>query len=355
MKPDIESHIASWVDAGVLTAEQSEAIRRFEDDRRLVRPTDAVDAAESIHTIQAASEVTESGRTGSTASGTASFVIEALGYVGGAVIMGALALLLDRYADRIDSPGWIAISVTTAFLLVLAGAGAHGVSGDNTPPAFQRLGAVLWALGTLAVVGAGIAIADAMDVKEKLDFLGVSAVAALVAAVLWWRRPSALQHVVAFIAGLFLVSAAVVFFELDSSTGWIGLAFAAYGIIWLLFAWAERLVPIAVGYAFGSAALLIGLQVLAVDGIPGFDGGSDADRTLAAAVAVAAAVVLGILGVAQRRVSLVASGAVGLVILLPQLAQRVLGDSLGVAFALLLSGIALIGGAVLIAQLRRQW
>lgn len=109
--------------------------------------------------------------------------------------------------------------------------------------------------------------------------------------------------------------------------------------------------PTALGYVLGALALFGGLQAVAIVGLSD-QGGQDA---LVPTVAAVTAVVLGIAGAGSKRLSLVASAAVALFVFLPQLAARLPGSSIGTPAVLLIAGAMLIGSAIVVARLRRQW
>ncbi|HWL64553.1 MAG TPA: hypothetical protein VNP73_01140, partial [Actinomycetota bacterium] len=100
--------------------------------------------------------------------------------------------------------------------------------------------------------------------------------------------------------------------------------------------------PQRTGEVLGAGSVLVGMQLVAFDE--------------AILLAIATGVMVGIasVGVARDRTAALAVGAVGLVVLVPQLITEVFGPSLGAMGALAISGLLVIAVAVFIARKRRD-
>ena len=123
--PDV---LEDWVDAGLITNEQSRAIRQHEAEP---------------HERRAAPALAPSPETG------VSLVIEALGYLGGIVMLVGAGILVGMY--------WADLSVVLRLTLVAATAlalvGAGFAVPDRLGDAAGRLRSVLWGVGVAATAG----------------------------------------------------------------------------------------------------------------------------------------------------------------------------------------------------------
>jgi hypothetical protein len=306
--PRAEEHLQSWLSAGLISAADADRIRAHE----------------------AATTQPSSGQ---------SRVAEALGYVGGALALVALTVVIDDFWAELD------VWAQAALLALLAGvlfAGGWWIRDRQEPPV-HRLASVLWLLSVAAFAGfAQILTGDAAAVDDDVAVLGVSAVTAVYAGWLWRLRPTALQHL-----ALALAVAATVFAALYVREGlifdeFVGLALWGLAVVWLLLTWGGMLRPDRTGYALGAVGALAGAQWLAV-------GELDAWGT---ALGLATAVAMIVCSVAINSLVLLALGAVGAFLFVSQAVFRYFEDTIGVPIALFLVGLSLVGAALLITRLR---
>ncbi|WGY04513.1 hypothetical protein QI633_12250 [Nocardioides sp. QY071] len=265
-----------------------------------------------------------------------SLVPEALGYLGGVVVVVGAALLADQFWSdlatswRLVVVGLVAASLTAAGALVPPAAGPAGV----------RLRAVLWAASVaLTAVFLAVLARQALDLAERPTAVLTAAGAAASAVVLWRIRPTILQQAAA-LAALAATAASVVFLaDPDSRVG--GFGPWAVGVVWLLLARGGLLRPPRTAFSLGAVAAVVG-GVFAAE--------TDAGTVLA--LVTAGALVL--LALRLRDVPVLGVGAAGVLLVLPMAVQDWFGGSLAAALVLIVSGVGLIGAGVWIANTGRD-
>ncbi|MBC7306131.1 MAG: DUF2157 domain-containing protein, partial [Dietzia sp.] len=134
-----------------------------------------------------------------------SLVVEALGYLGGVIILVASILIASLYWDQVG---------TTLRLVIVGGvAGGLLAAGVAVPERLEEVGlrlhSALWLLSTAAVAGfLGLLGADALDWAPRDVFLLTSSGVAAYAVGLWLISRSVAQQL-AMMVGLILTAAAV--------------------------------------------------------------------------------------------------------------------------------------------------
>jgi len=264
-----------------------------------------------------------------------SLVIEALGYLGGVIILVASILIASLYWDQVT---------TTARLVILGGvAGVLLAAGFALPERLEDVGirfrSVLWLLSTGAFAGfLGLLGADALNMADKDVFLLISAGVAVYAAGLWLISQNLVQQL-AMMVGVMLTAAALTN-ELGVSQGLPGFAVWGVALIWLLLGWGGVLEPRRFVMVFGAAGMFVG----ALTTIPTNAGIVLALVTAAAVVATA---------VLFRDLLLLAVGALGTLQVLPAAIIEWFPGDLAAPIAMLVVGALLVGAALFIAR-RRQ-
>jgi len=268
-------------------------------------------------------------------SRTRAVLVEAVAYLGGAIVVTSSILLGSLFWGDLTDVVRLAL-VGTAVAGLMAGGAAvrathHAASG--------RLRSALWA-ASVAVAAAALAVAAGiLDLGEVDAAVFVSAGATGVAAVLWsrWRTPA--QQAVTMAAAAMAAAAAVA--RLDVPDEAIGLGPWVVGITWALLGWSERTLPARLGQTAGSAMAVLGAMMTAR---------SDAGTVLTLVtlvILVAAAMRLGdplLLGVA----------AIGVVINVPAAVSRWFPGSVGVPVALLVVGLLVVLVAVVMSRRDRR-
>lgn len=310
---DLPRRVDRWVDAGVISREQAEAILAMEGPE--APPERGVP-----------------------------LVTEALGYLGAALALAAGAVALGRYWEELPTGTLLGISGAGAALLWLGG----WLVRSARDPAIERLGSVLWALSVAGVGWFLQILADqGFDLTPNQTWLTVGAGTSVYGGVLYVVRRRSLQQVVLF-AGLV---------TLAGNLGWQigraldvpggsehGLATALWllGIAWVLLAWRGVVRPPNTAYALGAVVSLYAPILW----------GPEALFDLAVIVGLVTAAALLGASVAVHRTVLLGLGAVGVFGYLVGVIERYFGDTLGTPLVLLVAGVALLGTAVLTARLR---
>lgn len=301
----LKDQLSRWLNAGFITDEQAARITAFEAAR----------AENQERRVP--------------------LIVEALGYLGAALAVIAVLILAQEFWADLELWGRLALLGTVTIGLLVAG----WVLRNSPLEAIRRLAGFLW---FFAVVGAGFSFGilsvDGLDTSDETALLVGSAAAAAIAFLLWRFRTQSLQQV-AFAAGLWMALIGL-FLVAEWPEEAYGLGLWALGTVWLFLTWGTLIRPVLTGYALGGVASLIGVQLLAVD-----------ERGWPLLLGVLVAGLLIVASVTLRQIILLAIGSAGVFIFVPQVVFHFFGDSLGAPVALLISGAALIAGAVALARL----
>jgi hypothetical protein len=311
---DLAGAVDRWVAAGIITNEQAERIR----------------ADLAAHTPR-----------------RGSLVAEALGYLGGVIVLVGLVLVLGLSWERLDTTGRVAVVGGTALALIVAG---FPIPVSRLGATGTRLRGVLWTMATAGTAGTlGLVGSEVLEWDTEQTMLLWSAGAAAVSAALWALNRHILQHVTTFAALLFaafwagdtLVEGA----ELERSSAvltWVvpGAAVWLTGAVWFALG-LLRVLPRG-GAVLGAMGLVIGgLCLLRDEWGPLFG--------------LATVIALVVVAVARRELAVLAVGSVGTLIMLPFAVDQYLpGGVFSTALALILAGLALVATGVYTARRRRE-
>ncbi|HET7734491.1 MAG TPA: DUF2157 domain-containing protein [Nocardioidaceae bacterium] len=288
--------------------------------------------AERMH----AEVATLEGSAGQQRTRAASVLAEALGYVGGAVILAGSLLIGSWYWEDLTTGVRIGLLMGAATLLLGAGALVPVTTGEVG----ERLRSVLWLASTGAVSGSlGVLVADVLDVGDADGFLVVAGGTAVYAAAQWVAGRGFLQQI-AFMVTLALTAVATIN-KADLADDLPGLGAWVVGIGWALLGWRGVVGPRRPVLALGSVMTVLGAMTT---------GGADAGMALTM-VTVLAVVVC---AVALRDLALLAVGTVAALVNTPAAMTRWFPDSIAPAFALVLVGVALVGTAVWVTRQGRS-
>ncbi|MEQ6901793.1 DUF2157 domain-containing protein [Nocardioides sp. YIM 152588] len=307
-----------WVGAGIITEEQA-ARMRAEGDVRVTLPAAAPVPAPTAEDHRRAT----------------SLAVEALGYLGGVIVLVGAIMVGALY--------WEDLSTATRLALIGTAAAALVAGGFVVPPglgeAGDRLRSVLWLASTGAVAGfMGVFAVDVMDLDDSAVGLAVASVTAVWAAALWTMRHGFLQQAAAMVM-LMITAATAVVQVFPDNYSLPGLGVWGVAGVWLLLGWGGLLGPRQAVLPAAAAAMVVG----AMTTFP-------ADAGVVLALATAASVVL--LAVAFRDLVLLAVGAVGSLMVLPESVSIWFPDTLAAPVALLLVGGGMVLAALWIARRR---
>lgn len=333
----LTDRLDAWVDAGLVSPEQAERIIVFEGEgSRHTGWSPAVGAA--AH---------DGDQRTSQASGPASgprnrtSIAEAIGYVGAALALGAISLLLGQLWADLLVGGRLALVGVLTIAVFGAGLALRG----SPQPAMQRLTSVLLT-ATVAGVGwfVGVVGDDVLGLGWAAVGVTVGTGMLIVAAALYLWRGGALLQLATLGSALLTAGMSLSLSALTPDPIWYGLAFATLGAAWFLLATGGWLAPRALAEITGALAVLLGVQVAATDGRTG--------AVLAAGIVAAG----GLVWLAVRRDQLrhLVVGALALFVLAPQLVFELFGDAIGAPATLLLVGLLLVLLAVGLGRARRE-
>ena len=235
----LDEVLGRWVGASLLTVEQSAAIEQFERDR-------------TAATVAAASAPVTARRVPA--------IAEALGYLGGVLVIVGLTLLVAHY--------WP--SMATLWKLVLSGgvAAALGLVGWAVPeerdPALARLRGFVW-LASMAAGGlfAGVTAYNGWGITRPQSIaLSVAAVVATMGAAMWQGRVRPAQQLVTLAALLVVAGTATSEF---ASVGSVGIVVWLVGLAAIASAWWSRMTLAQMNIAVGGAAMLVGGMMMRSD------------------------------------------------------------------------------------------
>jgi Predicted membrane protein (DUF2157) len=298
-----------WVKQGLIMREQADRISSEEGwEPRLVTTTEPVSGA-----------------------GHGSLIVEALGYLGGVLIVVAAALIANWYWADIPTWGRVALPLAAAALLAVAGGLAYRHPSERT----GRLRAVLW-LGSAAGVALALWVIGrdviSLPENEKLALFAGLGTAAY-AGLLWALSRSFLQQLALF-AALATAAGAAAGLLPEGEGAPTGLAICGLGAIWFALAWGSVLSPRRASLAVASVGTLLGAMITISAGDWGY-----VFALVVVAVLVTLAVLLGdliILGIA----------AVGALQVLPATVMHFFPGALTAPLALLLVGLVLLAAAL---------
>lgn len=310
-RPALPQLIDRWVADGLITAVQADRMR---DDLGLTEPSPVPKASAG-------------GRP------PTSLVVEALGYLGGVIVLVAAGLIAGRYWHSLTDATRLGLVGGAALALLLAG---FGVPAEQRRSAGVRLRSVLWVLSS---AGTGAFFALFADQVLKLDGPAVglmaSTGAAVLAAVLWWRLPILAQQTTFFVMTTLVASTGVA--HLTDRPHLPGLAVWGTGVVWFVLGRRRIVTPQRPVLALAATVALIGTLMM----LPADAGNVLAICTLVAAVAVAVVI---------RDLLLLAVGALGALNILPAVITEWFPGRLAAPLVLLAVGALLVTAAVYVAK-----
>ncbi|MDP3713826.1 MAG: DUF2157 domain-containing protein [Mycobacteriales bacterium] len=301
---DLDEHLERWVEHGLISPAQ---------------------ASQIVADEQAA--LAAGGRTG-----RAPMLTEALGYVGGVlVVVAGLLLTAQLWADLAL---WARLGLTAAAAGLLLGLGAALPVGLGT--AAGRLHSAAWGLSAATVAFLlGLFAVEVLDTRDADTALVVATGVTAYSAVLWWLLRSPLQQAVAFV-GLAATGAAAlarVAPSGPSGDGLPALGILAVGAGWLYLGVRDMLAPRRFVLVLGAVGVALGAATVQM---------ADWGRV------VALVAVLALVGLALRMadLALLAVGAVGMFIVFPGVLMSWFPGAVAAPLALLLAGTLLVLAAL---------
>ena len=274
-----------------------------------------------------------------------SLLTEAVAYVGVILLLVGGAAAIGQRWNGIPGWGHVGVFAGAAVFFLLAGIIVRRVR----EPAIQRLTGVVWFLSVAGVAGAaGFAAHEVYgNNNAAVTALAVGLAVTLYSAVLWLVRRGAPQNLALF-AGLVVTILGIAGIIVTVAGGamsarWLAFALAlwVFGLAWAGLGWQRYVEPVWVTIPCGVILALIA---------PSFAAGHYG-WVYAIGIATAAAVMAA--SVPLRNVPLLALGTLAMFSYVTSVVARYLHESLGVPSALAITGVLIIGLAVVSARLMR--
>ena len=270
-------------------------------------------------------------------------VLEALGYLGGVLVMAGVITLMSQFWDDLRTWSRLTILGTVTAALTLAGV----LIRDETEPVLWRLRGFLLLLGTGTLAGfAGISLVDGLDVRGEPTVFAVGALACVHAGLLWWRRDRPAQHASCFGGLLAAVVGALAWagtaLDWSGGPGPAGIVLWLIGALWLAASVRQLLPPALIGVLLGAATTLVA-------GAPMSASWHHAGVLFGLATAAALVAV----GIHRDEFLLTGIGVVGAFVYLPVCIGVFFGGTIGVPAVMLVSGLALLALTVRLFRRRR--
>lgn len=269
-----------WVDAGLLTEDQADAIAAFEADH----PSAPGPAAVTVTSPSTGPALAPTAARPRWRSPRVPVVAESLGYLGAALAGAGLLLIVSSFWSELSAAGRMGLTGAAAVVLGLAGLAVH----EGADPALTRLRAVLWLASTMAAATFAGVVTDAAG-AETATVVGATAATttAAVSGAYWWWRERPVQELVAVAAVPVAVGGWAFALWTPLTTGmvvWVvGAALFAVGL--------RLLTPLPwITEAVGGVALLVGSGMIASE----IEGSGMLVLVATGAVLVAVAVVRGL-------------------------------------------------------------
>jgi hypothetical protein len=307
----VSALVDEWVGAGIISDEQADQIKtRSDGEERSDLPS------------------RDARRT--------SLAIEALSYLGGAIIVvGSLSLGAHYWEE-----------LTTLARLVIIGAVCVGLlaSGFAVPDRLQeaalRLRSVLWLAATVATFGfLALVAADVLDLAGQDLLLLSSGGTALTAGALWMMRPGSVQQMAMMVA--LMIAAAAAIADFVSADSLPGLGVWAIAAVWVSLGWRQVLRPRRLAVTAGAASMVVGAMITSAE-----------DSGVLLALATTAAIIVA--AMASGDLLLLAVGALASLVVLPTAVSTWFPDAVAAPLALLVVGGCLVLAAIWTSRRRLQ-
>lgn len=265
---------------------------------------------------------------------------EALGYVGAALALGAIAMLVGEFWAEFTTAAQLLLVGTLTLALFGSGLALRRIDRAS----LQRLVSVLW-LGTVLGAGwfAGIVAGDVAGLEEELLALSVGSAALVTAAALYALRRRALAQLAVLVSLLVVAMAALSLPALPPHPGWYGLTAIGVGVAWFGLGRGGWLQPRIVAEVAGAAVAVFACQVP-----------WEGRAWLLPAVGVVIAGGLIWLAVTSEALHFLVVGALGLFQLVPRLVFELFGEAIGGAASMLVVGLLLVLVAVGLGRAGRE-
>ena len=266
-----------------------------------------------------------------------SLLTEAVGYIGAILLLAGGISAVGQQWHGIPGWGRVAVLAGAAAVLLLAGLATRGVR----EPAIQRLTDVVWFLSVASAAGAAGFAADRLGSGAAVTSLWVGAGISVYSAALWLARRHALENLALFIGLIITICSAIFIVDATPPSLVFTICLWAFGLGWVALGWRRYLEPVWVSVPSGVLLALIVPSIAA-----GEHGWVYALGIGTAAGAMAA-------GVRLRNTPLLALGSLAMFGYVTSVVLQYFHRSLGAPGALAITGVLVLGLAVVTARLMR--
>jgi len=329
----IEELLRDWTDSGLISPQQADGIRSFENARPTVHPGAMTASSEAVPTTSQATPE---------AQARIPIIGEALGYVGGALAFAALTAIVTQYWSDLGTAGQLLLAAVVSAACLTGG----WLLSSLEPAQARRLGGFLLFTGTAAFgFFAGLA-ADATPLLDSGDLpwvVGAGGAFAL-GLGLWRSRTTSLQLVAVALALASFIAAVITEWTSHDQTVFIGASYLVVGIVWAILGEMQFIKPRTTAWAMGSLAVLSAPQIMSLE-MWEHTGGYLLLGCFVSAALLGVALWLG-------RGGPLGFGAAGIVIYVPQLLYELFENTLGVPIALLVAGVLLVSMSAVVIVAR---
>lgn len=317
-EPTAAEAVDHWVGAGLLTPQQ--ATELMSDLARQPPPPRAKERA-------------------------APWVVEALGYLGGVIIVVAVGVLVANFWPDLPVPARLGVLLATVAAMTVAGA----LVPQRLGGAAVRLRSVLWAAATAAAVGTmAYWASDVIEVPERWLGMAITGTGLVIAGIFWALHRFELQHAVFFVflcafagATAFTISTPDPFSPDVGPVVWPWLSVWTVGASWFALGAAGVLPNRELAMALGAIAAVFGGMVMV-------------ESPAGAVLAILTLAALIVASIFFRDFILLVIAALGTLMTLPAVIGIYFPGAMSAVIALLVVGSVLIAAAVLIARQRRH-
>jgi len=279
---------------------------------------------------------------GSPAGRHVSLLTEAVAYVGAILLLAGGGAAVRQQWHHFTSWEQVAVFAGAAAVFLVAG----GVVRRVKEAAVQRLVGVLWFASSAGVaVAAALAASNVYGMSGKVTGLTAGVVLTVYSAALWLVRRRALQCVALF-AGLVVTICATILTVAShparpAPSLAFGLALWGFGLLWAVLGWRRYVEPLWVAASLGVLLALIA-PALAV-----------ADHGWVYVIAIGTAATAMALSVPLRNTPLLGLGTLATFGYVTAAVVRYFRHSLGIPATLAVTGLLILGIAVISARLMR--
>lgn len=303
---ELSESLEDWVEAGLITDEQADAIRYHESAKH------------------------EEDLPG---------WVEPVAYLGAALVAVALFLFGTQIWDQLAVWGRVSISALITVVLFIVGLVFH----RSTSAPAQRAASFSWFLTVAGVAAtAGLVFSDVVEVNDDWTGFLTAAVSAAAAIGLYLAAHTTMQQIGVAWTMVFLVVTLAPLLPLGEEAWVVGLLLLAIGVVWMLLTWSSLLTPPAAGWILGS---IFSLGV----GIGAFD-----DNALWSGLGIV--VGLGLIWLSTRldRRPLLGLGVLALLIWIPTTVTILFEDTIAIPIAILITGFVTLTAVVAAARVGRR-